>query len=241
MQQAILAMWSGPRNLSTAMMRAWENRSDTAVVDEPFYAAYLERTGIMHPMRDEIIASQSTDPAVLARQCATPSQNGFAYQKHMTHHMLADYPLDWLAQLRHCFLLRDPREVLLSYAKKREAVTLEEIGLPQQLELFRYVTEQLKQTPLVIDARDFLEQPQSYLEAMCDHVGIDFDPAMMNWPAGRRESDGIWAEHWYDSVWKSTRFVSWRAREGELDAELAAVCAAANNIYQQLWQQRLVL
>ena len=131
----ILAMWSGPRNLSTAMMRAWENRPDTEVWDEPFYAAYLQKTGIIHPMTDEIIASQEPDPLNVIEQCIKQSEAGFFYQKHMTHHMLPDYPLDWLAEMHHCFLLRDPREVLLSYSQKREQVTLEDIGLPQQLKL----------------------------------------------------------------------------------------------------------
>ena len=170
--KAILAMWSGPRNLSTAMMRAWENRADTQVADEPFYAAYLQRSDVQHPMQAEVIASQSTNIAELVHQCTTPLANGFFYQKQMTHHILADYSLDWLAQVQHCFLLRDPREVLLSYAQKRETVTLEDIGVPQQLRLYRWVKANLQQKPLVVDAKDFLQQPQNYLEAMCRYVGI---------------------------------------------------------------------
>ncbi|MGB0848043.1 MAG: hypothetical protein ACPGSM_15060 [Thiolinea sp.] len=241
MMQPILAMWSGPRNLSTAMMRAWENRPDTQVVDEPFYAAYLQRTGIVHPMRDEIIASQPVDIDEVIQQCTTPLATGFFYQKHMTHHMLADYPLEWLSQLQHCFLLRDPREVLLSYSQKREAPTLDDIGLPQQLKLYRQVKENLGQEPLVVDAKDFLHAPQAYLEAMCRYVGISFDPAMLNWPAGRRDSDGVWAEHWYDSVWQSTGFGEWRAREGDLTDDLLAVYKAGEAIYRKLWNERLIL
>ena len=237
----ILAMWSGPRNLSTAMMRAWENRPDTQVVDEPFYAAYLQRSNVQHPMQAEIIASQPTDIAEVIAQCTTAVDSGFFYQKHMTHHMLPDYPLDWLAQLQHCFLLRDPREVLLSYARKREAPTLEDIGLPQQRHLYRWTKANLTQAPLVVDAKDFLQQPQAYLEAMCAHVGIEFDPAMLGWSAGRRDSDGVWAEHWYDAVWQSTGFGEWRAREGELNDELQAVYLSGEEIYRELWADRLVL
>lgn len=237
----ILAMWSGPRNLSTAMMRAWENRADTEVVDEPFYAAYLQRSGVVHPMQEAIIASQPTDITAVMMQCTTPSVSGFFYQKHMTHHMLDEYPLDWLAQVQHCFLLRDPREVLLSYAQKREAATLEDIGVPQQQRLYRWVKANLAQAPLVVDAKDFLHQPQAYLEAMCAHVGVTFDPAMLSWPVGRRESDGVWAEHWYDSVWQSTGFGQWRARTGELGADLKTVHQAADEIYRELWADRLVL
>lgn len=237
--QPILAMWSGPRNLSTAMMRAWENRSDTQVWDEPLYAAYLRQTGIQHPMGEEIIALNESDPALVMAQCATPAANGFFYQKHMTHHILPDYSLDWLADIHHCFLLRDPREVLLSYSQKREQPTLEDIGLPQQLRLFRKVTEQTGQPPLVIDAKDFLHDPARYLTALCDYVGIPFMPEMLSWPAGRRESDGVWAEHWYDSVWKSTGFGAWKVREGELDDGLMEVYREGDAIYRELYEYRL--
>lgn len=235
----ILAMWSGPRNLSTAMMRAWENRPDTEVWDEPFYAAYLQRTGLDHPMGTEIIAHHEADVDKVIERCTTPSASGFFYQKHMTHHMLPEYPLDWLAELSHCFLLRDPREVLLSYSQKREDVTLDDIGVPQQLRLYEWVLANLEQKPLVIDARDFLQQPQAYLEALCAHVGIPFYQEMLSWPAGRRDSDGIWSEHWYDSVWKSTGFGTWQARTGELDAALLPIYREADEIYQAMREQRL--
>lgn len=236
----ILAMWSGPRNLSTAMMRAWENRPDTQVWDEPLYAAYLQQTGIQHPMGDAIIAQHEPDPAVVMAQCATPATAGFFYQKHMTHHILPDYSLDWLADIQHCFLLRDPREVLLSYSQKREQPTLDDIGLPQQLRLFRQVAEQTGKTPLVIDAKDFLHDPERYLKALCAYVGIPFMPEMLSWPAGRRDSDGVWAEHWYDTVWKSTGFGEWKARAGELDDSLLSVYREGDAIYQELYEHRLV-
>nr|CAA6829447.1 MAG: Branched-chain-amino-acid aminotransferase-like protein 2 [uncultured Thiotrichaceae bacterium] len=238
--KSILAMWSGPRNLSTAMMRAWENRSDTQVWDEPLYGAYLRQTGIQHPMGEAIIAQNESDPAIVMQQCATPNADSFSYQKHMTHHVLPDYSLDWLAGIHHCFLLRDPREVLLSYAQKREQPTLDDIGLPQQLRLFREVTDQLGHMPMVIDAKDFLRKPKRYLEVLCEYSGIPFSSAMLSWPAGRRESDGVWAEHWYDSVWKSTGFGAWKAREGELDHKLLDIYREGDEIYQELYQYRLV-
>ncbi|HPQ94330.1 MAG: hypothetical protein KDI44_16245 [Thiothrix sp.] len=230
----IFAMWSGPRNLSTAMMRAWENRPDSRVWDEPFYAAYLARTGLEHPMRKAIITHHEADPAQVIRACTTPYTGGVFYQKHMTHHLLPDYPLDWLAQLSHCFLLRDPHEVLLSYAQKREQVTLEDIGLPQQLRLYRWVKAHVDAEPLVVDAKDFLQQPEAWLRLMCQRLQIPFYPAMLNWPAGPRNSDGIWASHWYDSVWQSTGFGSWRERRGELDATTQAVYQQAEPLYREL-------
>ena len=237
----ILAMWSGPRNLSTAMMRAWENRPDTQVWDEPFYAAYLDKTGLDHPMRDEIIAADENDAAVVIERCSTANENGFFYQKHMTHHMLPEFPLDWLADIHHCFLLRDPREVLLSYSQKREQVTLEDIGVPQQLALYDQVCETQNKAPLVVDAGDFLRLPREYLSAMCEYVGIPFDESMLSWPAGRRDSDGVWSEHWYDSVWKSTGFKQWQPRTGELSPELDDIYQQANEVYQHLLAKRLVL
>lgn len=238
--QPILAMWSGPRNLSTAMMRAWENRPDTQVWDEPFYAAYLAQTGLDHPMRAEILQQHEADPNKVIEQCTTPNLNGFFYQKHMTHHMLPHYPMQWLSDLRHCFLLRDPKEVLLSYAKKRAEVTVEDIGFPQQWRLYQWVKDHVGE-PLVMDAKDFLHQPRAYLEALCAYCDIPFYDQMLSWPAGKRDSDGVWAEHWYDAVWQSTGFGTWQATTGELPDNLAAVYQQAKPIYQALWDKRLVL
>ena len=236
-----IAMWSGPRNISTAMMRSWENRKDTVVVDEPLYGPYLATTGKKHAAWEETIAGQGADWRPVVKALSEDEFEGaeIYYQKHMTHHMLPEYPLDWLAELSHCFLLRDPREVLLSYSQKREEVTLDDIGVPQQLRLYEWVLANLEQKPLVIDARDFLQQPQAYLEALCAHVGIPFYQEMLSWPAGRRDSDGIWSEHWYDSVWKSTGFGTWQARTGELDAALLPIYREADEIYQAMREQRL--
>lgn len=236
----ILAMWSGPRNLSTAMMRAWENRPDTQVWDEPLYAAYLQRTGLDHPMREAVLAQHEADLDSVIAQCCTPVESGFFYQKHMTHHILPDYPLDWLGELEHCFLLRDPHDVLLSYARKRASVTLEDIGVPQQWRLYEWVRDQLGE-PLIIDAKDFLQQPRAYLQAICARLAIPFYDSMLSWPAGRRASDGVWAEHWYDAVWRSTGFKPWQAAQGELTAELATIHTEAAEIYQTLYARRLVL
>lgn len=236
----ILAMWSGPRNLSTAMMRAWENRPDTVVWDEPFYAAYLAQTGLDHPMRTEILQHHEADVGKVIQQCTIPNPTGFFYQKHMTHHMLPHYPMDWLGQLKHCFLLRDPKEVLLSYAKKRAEVNLDDIGLPQQWRLYEWVKNKVGE-PLIIDAKDFLQQPRSYLDALCEYCTIPFYEQMLSWPADKRDSDGVWAAHWYDAVWKSTSFGEWQPSHGELTPALADVYQQAEPIYQALWQKRLIL
>ncbi len=197
-------MWSGPRTLSTAMMRAWENRPDTVVADEPLYAFYLSATGIDHPGRNEVIASQPTSwRAVVASLASAPLPDGvtISYAKHMTHHVLPSVDLAAFAPFRHAFLIRDPRSLLASYARVRSAPTLSDLGLRQQAELFEEFGGP------VIDSADLLAFPEAALRALCAALGVPFSPAMLSWPAGPRSSDGVWAPYWYDSVWRSTGFV----------------------------------
>ena len=202
-----VAMWSGPRNISTAMMRAWENRGDCAVSDEPLYAHYLAHTGLDHPARDEVIADGETDWRKVVDALLGPAPGGAPvwYQKHMTHHLLPHMGRDWIAGLRNVLLIRDPRQVVASYVKSRAEVTAQDIGLPQQVALYAELSAR-GQPPPVIDAGDFLRAPESHLRALCDWLGIGFTPRMLAWPAGPRDSDGIWAPHWYAQVWQSTRF-----------------------------------
>lgn len=207
-----LAMWSGPRNISTALMRAFENRSDCMVWDEPLYAHYLKETGLAHPMAEEIVAAYDSDWRSVLARCCQGDTGGAAvfYQKHMTHHLLpgmeAGGALDMLDRLTNCFLIRDPERVVASYARKREQVTLEDLGFPQQQRLFETVCERDGRAPPVIDSDDLLRDPEGLLRALCAAVDLDFDPAMLRWPAGRRASDGLWAAHWYASVEASTGF-----------------------------------
>ncbi|HET9070059.1 MAG TPA: HAD family hydrolase, partial [Amaricoccus sp.] len=225
-----IAMWSGPRNLSTAMMRAWGNRADMAEVrDEPFYAAYLAMTGLEHPMREAVLASQPQDWRVVARDCATaPVARGrLLYQKQMTHHMLPGIDREWILGLANVFLIRAPERVLASYAAKRETVTLEDIGFVQQAELFDLVAGRTGRAPPVIDAEAVRADPEGVLRRLCAALGIDFDPAMLGWPAGPRESDGVWAPHWYGAVLVSTGFTPPDPAPPALPAPLAAIAAAA--------------
>lgn len=233
---ARLAMWSGPRNISTAMMRAWENRTDSTVWDEPLYAHYLATTGLDHPMRREVMAAGFTDWRDVAARATGPIPEGATvfYQKHMTHHLLPDIGREWFKELTHVLLLRDPREVLLSYRRAMESVTLADIGFPQQAELFDWLTEHQGQPPLVIDSGDFLRNPEPFLIQLCAHVGIPFESRMLSWPAGRRDSDGAWAPHWYASVEASTGFAPWRPRDGELTGELREIEIAARVHYDRM-------
>jgi hypothetical protein len=241
MEPLRIAMWSGPRNVSTALMRAWENRADTAVSDEPLYAHYLLATGIDHPGRDEVIASQENDwrRVVDALLGPAPEARPVWYQKHMSHHLLAGIGRDWLDRVENCFLIRDPREVVASYVRKRAEVSLADIGLAQQVEIFRRVVERAGRVPPVIDAADLLRDPARILAALCGRLGIAFSERMLSWPAGPRRSDGVWAKHWYGAVERSTGFAPYRAEPVELEPAQEGVARAAEPFYRELWQQRI--
>jgi hypothetical protein len=233
-----IAMWSGPRNISTAMMRAFENRPDTSVVDEPFYAASLAATGADHPMRDAILAAQPTDPILVAESLVGPVPGGRAvfYQKHMTHHMQPGFPLDWTRDVVSAFLIRDPEAVLASYAQKWDLVTLDAIGVPMQVELFERAADRLGRAPPVVDAADVLENPRATLAALCEALGIGFSDRMLSWPPGRRPSDGVWAPAWYDAVERSTGFGPPRTEAGprELRDDLRSIADRARPAYERL-------
>ena len=238
-----IAMWSGPRNISTAMMRSFENRSDTVVVDEPFYAAFLAETGANHPMRDEVLASQPTRWRDVANALSGPIPTGAAvwYQKHMTHHMLPDFGLDWANDCRNAFLIRAPEAVLASYTLKRENVTLADIGVERQRELFERECDRLGAAPPVIDSADVLADPRAILGKLCAAIGIEFSDRMLSWPAGKRDSDGVWAPAWYDTVERSTEFAPPRATAEikNVGGNLRRIADAARPHYERLAAFRL--
>ena len=237
-----LAVWSGPRNISTALMRAWENRPDTVVVDEPLYAHYLDRTGLDHPAREAVIAAGTRNWRLVADQLTGGPVGGATvhYQKHMTHHLLPDMPLDWVLGLRNVLLIREPREVVASYVKSRASVTVDDIGLPQQDRLYRMLVAGGR-TPPIIDAGDFLRRPEAYLRWWCDWIDVDFSDRMLSWPAGPRASDGVWAPHWYAAVERSTGFEPYRPRQVHLTGNAAEVANDAAPLYEALFARRLTL
>ena len=237
-----LAMWSGPRNISTAMMRAWENRGDCAVVDEPLYAHYLAHTRLDHPGCEQVIAAGETEWRKVTAQLTGPVPGGkpIWYQKHMTHHLLPHIERGWLAQLTHAFLIRDPREVILSYIKSRPSVTPEDIGVTQQLEIFEHVRRLCDVTPPVLDAGEFLQAPERQLRGLCERLGIAFTPRMLAWPPGPRASDGVWAPYWYEAVVGSSGFEPHRPRERTVPAEYRGVVTAVMPAFEALYAHRLV-
>lgn len=237
-----IAMWSGPRNISTAMMRSWGNRPDTFVCDEPFYAHYLAATGREHPGAAEVIASGETDwRRVIERLTGdVPKGKQVFYQKQMTHHLLPKMERGWLEAVTNCFLIRDPREVMASYIKKNNDPTLEDIGFVQQAEIFDWVRARTGAIPPVIDARDVLESPRKILGLLCAAVGVEFMDSMLSWPAGPRETDGIWAKHWYREVETSTSFRRPSSRDPEpVPSHLHEIHARGRECYERLHRYRL--
>ena len=240
-QDMRIAMWSGPRNISTALLRSWGNREDTIVNDEPLYAAFLSETGYAHPIAAEIVDHYETDwrKVVAGLTGEIPDGKPIYYQKHMAHHLLPGMGRDWIPKLENCFLIRDPIEMLTSLIKIIPEPGLDDTGLPQQLELFRLVEEQLGRRPPVLDSRDVLEDPGKILGLLCEELGVEFDSAMLSWPPGRRQTDGIWAPHWYGEVEKSTSFRPYIAKEEKVPRKFEAVLRECMEIYRVLYEYRL--
>ena len=236
-----IAMWSGPRNLSTAMMRSFGSRADCFVSDEPFYGAYLKETGDPQPMANQVMASMDCDWHSVARSLTGPCPTGAQiwYQKHMAHHMVGPISHDDLTGLRHAFLIRDPARVVASYAAKRVAVRPDHLGAERQLEFFEREADRLGHAPPVIDSADILNNPSAMLVRLCEALGIPWDPAMLRWEPGIRATDGIWATHWYDAVAASRGFGPADAKPVQLDDDARQVAEQCRPYYDRLAQYRL--
>lgn len=240
-----IAMWSGPRNISTAMLRSFGNRPDTAVVDEPLYAHYLKVTNLPHPGAAEVISSHESDWHKVVDVLTGPVPGGkpVFYQKHMAHHLLPDIDRQWIFrdEFVNAFLIRDPREMLTSLVRVTPEPTLADTGLPQQLELFNEVRHRTGATPVVLDSQDVLTNPRGLLSAACARFGIPFSDAMLHWPAGRRATDGVWARHWYAAVEQSTGFEKYKPKEEDLPSHLLALVSDCREIYSRLHAHRITL
>lgn len=236
-----IAMWSGPRNLSTAMMYSFAARGDCQVWDEPFYAAYLQATGIDHPMKEAVIAAGLVDPAAVATACLAPlnAEQSLFYQKHMTLHMIPEFDRGFMRGLTNVFLIRHPARVIASYAKKREAPELADIGFVQQAQLFDEVADWLGHAPLVVDSADIRATPRETLSRLCAALDIPFTDRMLRWPAGPKPFDGAWAPHWYNAVHASTGFDEPEADLPALSAEFQRLCDGAMPYYERLERLKL--
>jgi hypothetical protein len=234
-------MWSGPRNLSTAMMRSFGSRADTHVTDEPFYGCFLKDTGRNHPMRDEVIASMDCDWRSVMDELRGDPPDGSPvwYQKHMWHMMVGPIGYEDFTGFRHAFLIREPERMIASYLKKREAARFEDFGLEQQAEFFEREADRLGHAPPVIDANDVLSSPEGVLSQLCGALDIPWDPAMLSWAPGRRETDGIWAAHWYNAVEKSTGFGEPDFGPIELSADDQRLAERMLPYYERLAEHRI--
>ena len=230
-----VAMWSGPRNLSTAMMYAFAQRADFAVVDEPFYGPYLRLTGLDHPMREAILDSRPEDGFQVEQSLIGPIPGGkrHVYHKHMCQHMIDGIPRGFMAACVNVFLIRHPARVVASFAKGYPKLTADDIGFDAQLELFEHVRS-LGQDPVVIDSADIRDDPEGMLQKLCHAIGLDFDPAMLSWPTGPKPYDGVWAPHWYASVHGSTRFAGPEGPLPELSGPLAELVDRTMPAYRTL-------
>lgn len=236
-----LAMWSGPRNISTALMRSWGNRHDAVVTDEPLYAHYLATTGKPHPGAAEVISAGETDwrRVVTALTGPVPDGKPVWYQKHMTHHMLPTIDRDWLGRMTNCFLIRHPSEVLNSYAKVVADPTDDDTGFPQQLELFTTIRERTGSLPPVVDAADVLRDQRRMIGLLCDAVGVAFTDAMLSWPPGPRVTDGVWAKHWYAEVEKSSSFRPYTPPRELVPQRFRGLYERCLTCYEALYEHRL--
>ena len=237
-----IAMWSGPRNLSTAMMRSFGSRSDTFVSDEPFYGCFLKESGADHPMRDEVIEAMDCDwrSVMTALRGPIPDGQPVWYQKHMWHHMVGPIGYSDFDGFTHAFLIREPERMIASYLRKREAAAFEDFGLERQAEFFEREADRLGHAPPVIEANDVLANPETVLSALCNALGIPWDHAMMAWPLGHRETDGPWALHWYGAVEASTGFGPPETDTVELPDDARCVADRCRPYYERLAHHRIL-
>ena len=236
-----IAMWSGPRNISTAMMRAWENRLDTFVVDEPFYAHYLSKNRVEHPGREEVLLNGEIDSYKVSQGLVKDISNSHKvyYQKHMAHHLLDSVNRDWMKDVINCFLIRNPKDMIISYSKIHSDITRDLLGIEQQKEIFDYVQNLTGEVPPVIDAKDVLLDPRGVLTKFCNRIGIDFSEKMLNWPKGSRDTDGIWGKYWYNNVINSTGFNPYTVKNSEVPDEYKSIYKESLKLYEDLHYLRI--
>jgi len=232
-----IAMWSGPRNISTAMMRSWENRKDTQVVDEPLYGPFLHHTQKQHPMAKEIIKHQGSDEKRIIDHLIhdeIDDDKSIYYQKHMCHHILEGYDISWILNLTNIFLIRDPHFVMASYLKKHKNPTPEDLGYPQQLKLFNYIKDISGSTPIVLDSKEILKNPKEMIELLCSKLSVTLNNSMFSWSKGSRATDGIWASHWYNRVIESTGFSPYQEKTVQLSKNQKHTEEACRPYYLEL-------
>ena len=231
----IVSCWSGPRNISTALMRSWSSRKDTFVTDEPFYAYYLKKTKLKHPFYKEIINKYSSnyDEVVNYLINRIPKDKKIWYQKHMAHHIFDFNNIEWVNNFENCILLRHPKEVISSYSKKNKLNTVEELGYPQQYEIIKYL-KKINKSYVIIDSSELLKNPEKVLSNWCMKINIKFDKSMLRWEKGNYVSDGIWWESWYDNVIKTTGFREYEKKDINIENKYDSIYNESMKYYSYL-------
>ena len=243
MRSNFIAMWSGPRNISTALMRSFENRSDCFVSDEPFYSYFLYKTELKHPLSNEIIKYGLTDYNEIIKYITgpIPSSKNIWYQKHMAHHISAGANMDWIKKMENCLLIRHPSDVISSYSKKNEINSIQQLGYLQQIEIYEMLTKDLGIAPIIINAEDLLREPRKMLIEICKNLKIKFNDKMLSWPPGVRKTDGLWGKHWYKQVEASTGFKPYIKTNRIIPTKYQSLYDECIKYYDFLYQNRIIL
>ena len=236
-----IAMWSGPRNISTAMLRSWESRADTFVVDEPYYAYYLSQNDLQHPGREDVLREGELDAAKVSHGLVndTKGSGSIYYQKHMTHHLLDTIDRDWMGSVTNCFLIRDPKDMIISYSKVHPEINSVLLGVEQQREIFEYVKNITGGTPPIIDSKDILMNPKEILSKFCDRIDVEFSDEMLSWPKGPRDTDGNWGKYCYKNVMNSTGFNQYVPKTEEVPEKYLSLYEESYKLYQDLHKLRI--
>lgn len=236
-----IAMWSGPRNISTALMYSFNNRTDTICTDEPLYSNYLLNTDIKHPGKMEIINSNHSDVNKIIDELCSGNllESEIHYQKHMAHHLLPNMPISWISNLNNCILIRNPKEVIHSLSKKISNISLKSTGLPEQIRISEFILENTGKNALIIDSSDILRNPEIMLTKLCMELGINFDKSMLSWETGPKECDGIWSKYWYQEVWETSTFKPYNSNKIELSKDNNTIYQESKPLYDRLYSLRI--
>ena len=231
-----IACWSGPRNISTALMRSWSSRSDSFVSDEPLYAYYLKAKQLKHPMYKEIIDHYPNqyEDVITSLNSEIPNGKQHWYQKHMAHHLIDLSNIDWIKNFENCILIRHPKDVINSYVKKNTLNHIDELGYPQQYKIMEYL-DSIGKKFIVIDSNILLDRPETILSQWCKSIDLEFDSSMLKWEMGNHAQDGIWWKHWYDNVITTTHFQKFSGNQHELDQKYQLIYDEALDYYNKLY------
>lgn len=235
----IISLWSGPRNVSTALMYSFAQRDDMIVVDEPLYAHYLSNTDVDHIGKEVILKDMNNDGDEVIKSILNKKRQKFTFLKNMAHHWIK-LNNEYLNNMENIFLIRDPEEMLPSLNQQLSNPTLRDTALKKQVEVYDYLV-QTGGAPTIIDSKDLLQDPKAMLIAICDRLTVPFDEKMLRWKVGARPEDGVWAKYWYHNVHKSEGFSSYKKKDGPFPEHLKPLLKECKPYYKFLSDNSLKL